>query len=113
MGSSRNQRPANPLTSPSPTPSPATASTQTAHATGTCSRGDAAGQLQNSQTVVIHFLGFSGHLSFAVAMLIAAVCGLLLVATPGTVRIMQLGRALKKTASPGTNAAPQPGQPHN
>jgi uncharacterized integral membrane protein len=69
--------------------------------------------LQNSQTVVIHFLGFSGHLSFAVAMLIAAVCGLLLVATPGTVRIMQLGRALKKTASPGTNAAPQPGQPHN
>jgi uncharacterized integral membrane protein/Tfp pilus assembly protein PilE len=72
--------------------------------------------LQNSQTVVIHFLGFRAHLAFAVVMLIAAVCGLLLLATPGTVRIMQLGRALKKTADPGAAAAsnpPSPDQPHN
>jgi uncharacterized integral membrane protein len=54
--------------------------------------------LQNSQTVTIHFLGANGHLSFAVALLFAAVCGLLLVAIPGTIRIVQLRRALRKTA---------------
>jgi uncharacterized integral membrane protein len=70
--------------------------------------------LQNSQTVVIHFLSFTGHLSFAVTMLIAAVSGLLLIAVPGTVRILELGRALKKTARPdtaATTASPQPDRP--
>jgi uncharacterized integral membrane protein len=54
--------------------------------------------LQNSQRVAIHFLGANGHLSFAVGLLFAAACGLLLVAIPGTVRIMQLRRALRKNA---------------
>jgi uncharacterized integral membrane protein len=67
--------------------------------------------LQNSQTVVIHFLGFAGHLSFAVALLIAAVCGLLLIAVTGTVRIIQLRRALKTTAGLASTAASGPPPP--
>jgi uncharacterized integral membrane protein len=51
---------------------------------------------QNSNTVAIHFLGFAGHLSLAVALLAAAVIGILVVAIPGTARIVQLRRALKK-----------------
>jgi uncharacterized integral membrane protein len=35
--------------------------------------------LQNSQRVAIHFFGAAGHLSFAVGLLFAAACGLLLV----------------------------------
>lgn len=54
---------------------------------------------QNSATVDIHFLGFSGHLSLAVAILAAAVVGVLVVAIPGTARIVQLRRALKKNVS--------------
>jgi uncharacterized integral membrane protein len=61
--------------------------------------------LQNSRTVAIHFLGLSGHLSLAVALLLAAVAGLLLIAIPGTARIMQLRRSLKKTHNPGVNRA--------
>jgi uncharacterized integral membrane protein len=61
--------------------------------------------LQNSRTVAIHFLGLSGHLSLAVALLLAAVAGLLLIAIPGTARIMQLRRSLKKTHNPGANRA--------
>jgi uncharacterized integral membrane protein len=52
---------------------------------------------QNSRTVVIHFLGFHGHISLAVAILLAAMIGILLVAVPGTARIIQLRRALKRT----------------
>ena len=51
---------------------------------------------QNSTSVMIHFLGFSGQISLAVALLLAAVGGVLLVAIPGTARIVQLRRALKK-----------------
>lgn len=54
---------------------------------------------QNSRTVVIHFLGLSGHISLAVAILAAAVVGVLVPAIPGTARIIQLRRALKKNAS--------------
>jgi uncharacterized integral membrane protein len=53
---------------------------------------------QNSRTVTIHYLGFEGQASLAVALLLAAVAGLLLVAIPGTARIMQLRRALKRNA---------------
>lgn len=34
--------------------------------------------------VAIHYLGFNGHVSLAVALLLAAVGGVLLVAIPGT-----------------------------
>lgn len=53
---------------------------------------------QNSKAITIHFLGASGQLSVAVALLIAAVCGALLVAIPGTARVIQLRRALKKSS---------------
>lgn len=54
---------------------------------------------QNSQTVTIHYLGLEGDASLAVMLLLAAVSGVLLVAIPGTVRILQLRRALKKNAA--------------
>jgi uncharacterized integral membrane protein len=56
--------------------------------------------LQNSQRVTVHFLGLSGHLPLAVALLFAAVLAVLLVAIPGTIRIVQLRRALRKNAQP-------------
>lgn len=59
--------------------------------------------LQNTATVTIHFLGYSGGVPIAVALLLAAVCGVLLVAVPGTVRILQLRRAVKRT--PGNVSA--------
>jgi uncharacterized integral membrane protein len=64
---------------------------------------------QNSKTVAIHFLGFAGHLSLAVAILAAAVIGVLVVAIPGTARIVQLRRALKKNASSAQQPGPTPG----
>jgi uncharacterized integral membrane protein len=57
---------------------------------------------QNSKQVAIHYLGFNGHVSLAVALLLAAIGGLLLVAVPGTARIIQLRRALKKNAAAHT-----------
>jgi uncharacterized integral membrane protein len=53
---------------------------------------------QNSTKVSVHYLGLSGHISLAIALLLAAVGGVLLVAIPGTARIIQLRRALKKNA---------------
>lgn len=61
---------------------------------------------QNSRTVTIHYLGLRGHLSLAVALLLAAVLGVLLVAIPGTARIVQLRRALRRNT-----VEPPPGQP--
>jgi lipopolysaccharide assembly protein A len=46
--------------------------------------------LQNGHTVAISFFGTSGHLPLGVALLLAAVLGVLLVAIPGTTRILQL-----------------------
>lgn len=54
--------------------------------------------VQNSAAVTIHYLGFHGRISLAIALLLAAIAGLLLVAVPGTTRIVQLRRALKKSA---------------
>ena len=51
--------------------------------------------LQNSRNVTLRFFGFHGELSLAVALLVSAVCGVLLVAIPGTGRILQLRRAVK------------------
>lgn len=50
---------------------------------------------QNAKVVPIHFLGFGGHLAIGLTVLIAAVVGLLLAAIPGTIRIVQLRKALK------------------
>jgi len=46
--------------------------------------------LQNGQRVSISYLGGHGHLPLGVALLLAAVLGVLLVLVPGTGRIIQL-----------------------
>jgi lipopolysaccharide assembly protein A len=53
---------------------------------------------QNAKQVAIHYLGFKGHISLAVTLLLAAVGAVLLVAIPGAARIIQLRRALTKNA---------------
>ncbi len=59
---------------------------------------------QNSEKVTINFLGFSGELSLAIALLLSAVIGALVVAVPGIVRIVQLRTALRKNAKNAKNA---------
>jgi uncharacterized integral membrane protein len=51
--------------------------------------------LQNGNPVQIHFLAASGTLPTGVALLLAAIAGLLLVAIPGGLRILQLRRAAR------------------
>lgn len=53
---------------------------------------------QNSRDVTVRFLGLRGQVSLAVESLFWAVGGALLVAIPGTARIWQLRRALKRNA---------------
>jgi uncharacterized integral membrane protein len=57
--------------------------------------------LQNRTPVQIAFLGWTGDLPTGVALLFAAIAGVLLVAIPGSVRILQLRRA---TAGEGARA---------
>jgi uncharacterized integral membrane protein len=49
--------------------------------------------LQNRAPVQINFLGWAGALPTGVALLFAAIAGLLLVAIPASVQILQLSRA--------------------
>ncbi len=56
---------------------------------------------QNSGRATIHFFGWHGKFSLALTILLAAVLGVLLVAIPGSLRIMQLRRALRKNAPHG------------
>lgn len=51
--------------------------------------------LQNSQTVRVDYFGLSGHLPLAVAILLGVAAGALLVALPGTVRILQLRKSAR------------------
>lgn len=51
--------------------------------------------LQNSQSVQIGFLWMSGHAPLAVAILLGVAAGALLVAVPGTVRILQLRKSVR------------------
>jgi uncharacterized integral membrane protein len=50
--------------------------------------------VQNSDPVRFRFFGWEGEMPLAVAVLLAAVAGVLLVAIPGSLRIFQLRRAL-------------------
>jgi uncharacterized integral membrane protein len=52
--------------------------------------------LQNSQKVDIAYMGAHGHLPLGVALLFAAVCGVLLVVLAGTARISQLRTTARK-----------------
>jgi putative membrane protein len=56
--------------------------------------------LQNTQSVEISYLGASGHVSLAVAMLLAAVAGVLLTAIAGSLRIWQLRRKIRRSMRP-------------
>lgn len=52
--------------------------------------------LQNLQSVQINLLGFDGHLPLAVAILLGVAAGAVLIAVPGTVRILQLRRNVRR-----------------
>jgi uncharacterized integral membrane protein len=54
---------------------------------------------QNSLKVPVHFLGFAGHISLGLALLVAAAFGLLIAAVPGTIRIMQLRNLVRRGGS--------------
>ena len=56
--------------------------------------------LQNGAPVQISFFAFEGTLPVGVALLLAAIAGILLVAIPGSVRILQLRRAARRGARP-------------
>ncbi|MCW2918153.1 MAG: putative integral rane protein [Actinomycetia bacterium] len=58
--------------------------------------------LQNGQSVRISFLGVQGSLPLGVALLLAAVGGVLTVAIPGTGRIIQLRRLAHRPAEPSS-----------
>jgi uncharacterized integral membrane protein len=64
--------------------------------------------LQNGQRAEVSFFGAHGHLPMGVALLLAAIFGVLLVALPGTARIIQL-RMLSRRR--GNRTAPQPSPP--
>jgi uncharacterized integral membrane protein len=52
--------------------------------------------LQNSHTVDVSYFGAHGHLPLGVALLLAAVCGILLVSLAGGARILQLRATARK-----------------
>ena len=52
--------------------------------------------LQNGQKVDISYMGAHGHLPLGVALLFAAVCGVILVVLAGTARISQLRATARK-----------------
>lgn len=51
---------------------------------------------QNTESVAVAFFGFKGHAPLAVALLIAAVAGLVLASVAGTLRILQLRRRVRR-----------------
>jgi uncharacterized integral membrane protein len=62
--------------------------------------------LQNGQPAEVSFLGAHGTLPMGVALLLAAVFGVLLVALPGTVRILQLRASGRRAAGATPTAGP-------
>ena len=57
--------------------------------------------VQNDRTVGISYLGAHGHIPLGVALLLAAVFGVILVVLPGTARIIQLRIAAHHRYRPG------------
>jgi uncharacterized integral membrane protein len=64
--------------------------------------------LQNGQRAEVSFLGAHGSLPMGVALLLAAVFGVLLVALPGTARIIQLRVSGRRRAGVAAPAADRP-----
>lgn len=60
--------------------------------------------LQNGHTVDISYMGAHGHLPLGVALLLAAVAGILLVALAGSARIMQLRATARRHRRAGIKA---------
>jgi uncharacterized integral membrane protein len=56
--------------------------------------------LQNGEPVQISFFALEGVLPTGVALLLAAIAGILLVAIPGSIRILQLRRVARRSARP-------------
>jgi uncharacterized integral membrane protein len=69
--------------------------------------------LENGQQVDIAYFGAHGHLPLGVALLLAAVLGILLVIIPGAGRIIQLRRTARRHRKAHASTAPPPaaGQP--
>ncbi|MFG1717983.1 lipopolysaccharide assembly LapA domain-containing protein [Micromonospora sp. B006] len=67
--------------------------------------------LQNGQRAEVSFLGAHGTLPMGVALLLAAVFGVLLVALPGTARIVQLRMLGRPGTRPGGPAGSGPTPP--
>jgi uncharacterized integral membrane protein len=61
--------------------------------------------LQNGQPADVSFLGAHGQLPMGVALLLAAVFGILLVALPGTARIVQLRMLSRRRAAAAARPA--------
>jgi len=57
--------------------------------------------IQNTHAVNISFLGAHLHLSLAVALLLAAIAGALVMAAAGTARITQLRRIMRRDRRKG------------
>lgn len=62
--------------------------------------------LENGQQVDIAYFGVHGHLPLGVALLLAAVLGILLVVIPGAGRIIQLRRAARRHRNAHASTAP-------
>ena len=67
--------------------------------------------LENSRTVQISYLGAHGHLPLGVALLLAAILGILLVVIPGTARIIQLRILARRHRAIDTGRADSTRQP--
>jgi lipopolysaccharide assembly protein A len=71
--------------------------------------------LQNSAQVSVSYLGMHGHLPLGVALLLAAVCGVLLVVLAGSARIGQLRATARRhrrvDAKRAAAAAKEPANP--
>jgi uncharacterized integral membrane protein len=70
--------------------------------------------LENNRKVQISYFGAHGNLPLGVALLFAAVLGILLVAIPGTARIIQLRILARRNRAVGAGlarSAPEPAEP--
>jgi uncharacterized integral membrane protein len=64
--------------------------------------------LQNGQPAEVSFFGAHGHLPMGVALLLAAVFGILLIALPGTARIVQLRILGRRPPAVARETSPMP-----
>jgi uncharacterized integral membrane protein len=66
---------------------------------------------ENSRSVTVSFLGVHGHISLALALLIAAVVGVVVTLLAGTARILQLRWEVRRTRRSNGGGGPSL-QPH-